>query len=345
MIFDNVDDPSILREYWPAEGMGSILVTSRDPLAKGRAFRMTAGVVLQPFEEKDAAQLLVELIEDDSEDDDDDDDEADQDTNQTIPSEAIAIAKRLGGLPLALTQMAGVINHQNLSYKEFISLYDQEQSLGRLHALNLGVQDTGYKHTLASVWALDRLGRGASLLLDVISLIDPDRIQEDVLTGGASEVTVDGYPKEASDYLKARAELTRSSLVTRNKNQEVIRVLRLTQDGVRAGMDHERLHRMFDTTIVLISAVWPFVTIDWRHNTSRWEKFEALFPHVLRLKNLYQCFILPKRIFKADLRFAKLLNEVGWLVPPPTCQLYQLLTSPGISTNGPYLRTVNLSSS
>jgi len=266
LIFDNVNDPSILREYWPAEGMGLILVTSRDPLAKGRAFRMTAGVVLQPFEEKDAAQFLVELIQDD---DPDDDEEVDQDTNKAIPSEAIAIAKRLGGLPIALTQMAGVINHQNLSYKEFISLYDQEQSLGRLHELNFGVQDTGYKHTLASVRAFDCLGTGASLLLEVISLIDPDRIQEDILTGGASEVTVDGYPEEASDYFEARAELTRSSLVTRKKNQEVIRVHRVTQDVVRAGMDHERLHRIFDATIILISAVWPFVTIDWRHNTSR----------------------------------------------------------------------------
>jgi hypothetical protein len=36
---------------------------------------------------------------------------------------------------------------------------------------------------------------------------------------------VDGYPKEASDYLEARAELTRSSLVTRNKNQQVTRAL------------------------------------------------------------------------------------------------------------------------
>jgi hypothetical protein len=169
-------------------------------------------------------------------------------------------------------------------------------------------------------------------------LIDPDRIEEDIFTGGASEVTVDG------DYLEARAELRRSSLVTRNKNQQVTRVLRLTQDGVRAGMDHERLHRMFDTTIVLISAVWPFVTIGWRHNTSRWEKCEALFPHVLRLKHLYRSFILPKRIFKAELKFAKLLNDVGWLVLSLTCQLYQLLTSPGISTNGPYPRTVNLSS-
>jgi hypothetical protein len=55
--------------------------------------------------------------------------------------------------------MAGVINHQNLSYKEFISLYDQEESLGRLHALNLSVQDTGYKHTLVSVWALEEVPR------------------------------------------------------------------------------------------------------------------------------------------------------------------------------------------
>ncbi|KAI9775352.1 MAG: hypothetical protein M1839_001268 [Geoglossum umbratile] len=311
LILDNVDDPAILGNYWPSEGIGSILVTSRDPLAKGRAFRMTAGITLQPFDERDAAKFLVELTESDSEDEDGD---YEGGTRQqgAIPEEALAIARRLGGLPLALSQMAGVINRRYLSYQEFLSLCDEEQSLKELHSLNLGVQDTGYKHTLASVWALDQLGKGASLLLDVMSLIDPDRIQEDILTCGASEVSVDGYPAESSDYLQARAELTKSSLITRNKNQCVIRLHRLTQDGVRAKMGQEHLHQIFDAAVTLISAVWPFVTIDWRHSTSRWEKCEALVPHVLRLKNFYSSFILPKEIFKAGIKFAKLLNDVGW---------------------------------
>lgn len=315
LILDNVDDPAILSDYWPSEGIGSILVTSRDPLARGREFRVTAGVTLQPFEERDAAKFLVGLTENDSEGDDESDDIKQQAGHQVaIPGDAIAIAQRLGGLPLALAQMAGVINRQYLSYKEFLSMYDQDQALKELHALNLGMQDTGYKHTLASVWALDRIGQGASSLLDVISLIDPDHIPEDLLTRGAKEVPTEGYPQDTSDYQKARAELTKSSLITRNKKQEVLRIHRLTQDGVRAAMDHEHLQRTFDSVVTLISAVWPFVTIDWRHNTSRWERCETFFPHILRLKNLYSGLNQQQQRLRPGIKFAKLLNDVGWQV-------------------------------
>ncbi|CZR65067.1 uncharacterized protein PAC_14967 [Phialocephala subalpina] len=315
LILDNVDEPEILKEYWPFEGSGSILVTSRDPLAKGRAFRMTSGHTLKPFEERESAEFLVGLTQNDSDDDDDDDDDGREQHPRhhgAVPSEAISVAQRLGGLPLALTQMAGIINFKRLSYKDFLSQYDQGQRVKELHALRLGIQDTTYKHTLSSVWALDRLSRGALALLEVISLVDPDRIPEDILTGGEFKRPIEGYLQDTGEYHEARAELVKSSLITRNKQQEFVRVHRLTQDGVRAEMDGTHLETAFDTTVSLIVAVWPFVSMEWRHGTSRWEKCEACFPHVLRLKNFYLREIIPENIFKAGINFAKLLNDVGW---------------------------------
>jgi hypothetical protein len=147
LILDNVDDPSILKDYWPPEGKGSILLTSRDPLARTRAFRINSGVTLQPFDEHDAAKFLVGLTENEAENEDEDDEyqNVTRDTNDgEVSVEAVAIAKRLGGLPLALAQMAGIINRRYLSYHEFLSMYDHEQSLKELHALDLGTQDTGY---------------------------------------------------------------------------------------------------------------------------------------------------------------------------------------------------------
>ena len=35
-----------LSDYWPHDGNGSTLVTGRDPLARGRMFRVIAGVTL-----------------------------------------------------------------------------------------------------------------------------------------------------------------------------------------------------------------------------------------------------------------------------------------------------------
>lgn len=78
LILDNVDEPEILKDYWPFEGVGSILVTSRDPLAKGRAFRMTSGHTLKPFEERESAEFLVGLTQNDSDDEGDDEDSDEQ---------------------------------------------------------------------------------------------------------------------------------------------------------------------------------------------------------------------------------------------------------------------------
>lgn len=47
LIFDNADDPSLIVDYIPVTGGGSILITSHDPQAKDQTyFRTTTGVDL-----------------------------------------------------------------------------------------------------------------------------------------------------------------------------------------------------------------------------------------------------------------------------------------------------------
>ncbi|KFY97752.1 hypothetical protein V500_01936 [Pseudogymnoascus sp. VKM F-4518 (FW-2643)] len=59
LIFDNADNLQTLQGYWPLAGKGSILVTSRDPMAKGKMYiPCDTGIILPPFEVSDAAGLL-----------------------------------------------------------------------------------------------------------------------------------------------------------------------------------------------------------------------------------------------------------------------------------------------
>lgn len=303
----------MLNDYWPTGGVGSILITSRDPLARGSTFRMTAGHRLLPSNELDAARLLVGLTEIASSSDDSDDGHK-EDGVDAVHADALAIARRPSGLPLAITQMAGVINSKRISFDDFLVMYNRDQVLKDLNSLHLGANDTGYKHTLASVWALDELSPGASALLDVISLLDPDRIQEEILTVGATEANRRAYPSDRSNYQDARAELIKSSLITRKVGQQFIKVHRLVQDGARTAMDLERLHRTFDMAVSLLTAIWPFVSIEWRHGTSRWSKCEEYLPHILRLKNFYTDSILETNDFKASLSLRSFSTKLrSWL--------------------------------
>lgn len=87
LIFDNADDPMILADYWP-QGSGSILVTSRDPLAKSMFTRRPSGLDLGPLTQQDSLSLFNHLTTGFDEPEDD---------------TARGISDALGGVPLAIT--------------------------------------------------------------------------------------------------------------------------------------------------------------------------------------------------------------------------------------------------
>ena len=194
--------------------------------------------------------------------------------------------------------MAGVINRKDYTFEEFLKRYE-ENSLPEIHKLQIGWTSKSYTHTIASVWALERLAIETSCLLDVISLLDPDGIKESILTEGALLTNLESYPKAAVSYQEARADLTKRSLVTRNKNEQELRIHRLTQDARRAKMSPGYLNVVFNATVLLLSAAWPDVTLTQRHNNARWPVCEALIPSILRLQELYLSFVLPGDICKA----------------------------------------------
>lgn len=95
----------ILADYWP-QGSGSILVTSRDPLAKGIFTRRPSGLDLGPLSPQDSLSLFSQLT-----------------TTYGGPEDDTArrISEALGGIPLAISQMAGIIRRQDLHCQSFLS--------------------------------------------------------------------------------------------------------------------------------------------------------------------------------------------------------------------------------
>ncbi|KAL9631983.1 MAG: hypothetical protein Q9164_005590, partial [Protoblastenia rupestris] len=118
------------------------------------------------------------------------------------------VVKALGGLPLALTQMAGIIVRRNLTFDEFTETYNEEEGREELLQLRFsqGMRQSGYEHTLASVWALESLKQGRTLL-EVLAFLDPDGVKETILTSSPESVSLDGYPETSISYQRARTEL------------------------------------------------------------------------------------------------------------------------------------------
>lgn len=310
LIFDNADDPIILADYWP-QGSGSILITSRDPLAKNMFTSRPSGLDLGPLTQQDSLSLFSHLTTsfNDSEDD-----------------IAQQISNALGGVPLAISQMAGIIRRQDLTLSEFLELYTDREEHASLYETKFDTNLITYRHSLSTVWAFEKLKPQARQMLELISFLDPDVIGEDLLMEASVELFSEGTHFKKSNYNAARADLLQSSLVQRDKQKQQISVHRIVQDAVLATMDATKKQFMFDQVVRILWADWPSAmpkpskvpnlpqpkSTGGRLHVGRWPVCAAIYPHVLRIHQLWSAISEPTEATR--LHFAKLLNEAAWCV-------------------------------
>lgn len=295
IVFDNVDDPEILYDFWPADGTGCVIITTRNPLSKDSLFQPTAVRDVPSFGIEEAVPLLQSLSHRGGE-------------PRSLES-CRQIVDMLGGLPLAITQMASVIHYRQLSLADFIDYYHEDAK--KLQKMRPFGRQTTYGRTISSVWAIESLSAEALALLRVLSFLDPDRIPESILTEGAKDVQIPDYPSKKSAYFDARLELTRSSIITRDIENNVLRIHRLVQDVVRQEMTLEQTAETYNGACVLISALWPFVNWDQRNKVDRWRQCDMLVPHIAQLRTLFEPRLRQDE-FRVYSGAAALMNEVAW---------------------------------
>lgn len=294
LVFDNADNLEVLNDYWPITGHGSILVTSRDPLAKKSFYTVNQGIDVEPFKGEETVEIIKALT---------------HNSATANEEDLVALAERLAGLPLAIIQMAGLIRRLRLSHSDALKLYDQARQ--EFFNMKTEKQQSGYEHCLATVWAFDSLSKEAFTLLECLSFLDPDQIPERILTEGITSIAVDNWPGSLFGYYRARKELTQSSLITYNGEREQIRVHRMLQEATKAKMDQGRFIEIFRGMVTLLEQAWPFQSLIKRHNTARWKECAALFPSIIRIKDLFQ-ESSHLAGHKPTVSLASLLNDAGW---------------------------------
>lgn len=242
LMFDNADNLEILRGSWPVGGTHHcILVTSRDPLAKSYHYK-SSGVDLESFSSKEAATLLQRLTA--------------QHKNQDseVSSDSLQLSERLGGLPPAITQAAAVIRRRELTFKEMLTMYEEDIKIADSEPSKLTSHEDQYSRSLSTVWAVQELSQAAKDLSDVISPLDSDCIQETILTSKFTSSKLRNFSSTCSSCTEARTDLWKSSLVRRNKEQNHLMIHRLIQDFARARMTAERSQAVFEFVVELLIA-------------------------------------------------------------------------------------------
>lgn len=310
LIFDNADDPMILADYWP-QGSGSILITSRDPFSKSMFTRNPSGLDLGPLTSDDSLSLFKHLTSG-----------IEEPENET----AQQISEALGGIPLAIAQMAGIIRRQDLTLSEFYELYTNHEEHPSLYETRFDTNLVPYRHSLSTVWAIDKLKPQARQLLELVAFLDPDVIGEDLLMELSVDLLSEGSTFRKSSYLDARADLLQSSLVQRNKQKQQVSVHRIVQDVVLATMNNAKKESIFGHVMKSVWAGWPSAmpkpskepvlpkpkSSGGRLHVGRWPVCAALYPHVLRMHQLWAAISDPSDA--TSLNFARLLTEAAWYV-------------------------------
>lgn len=307
IVFDNADEPSIVADYWPAMGNGSVLVTSRDPIAKTYYSTKVSGIDLEPFSDTDGASLLKALTLDDD-----------------ITEMGKKISRRLGGLPLALTQMASVIKRQELSFSEFMKSYENDTEHSELHGLRYSTGSGVYSYTISSVWRLGDLTPKTRTLLETLAYLDPDCIEEIIFEEWSMPLPMQEFFGKPGRYRAARTELLQKSLIRRNKENCQLSIHRLVQDTVIAQMSEKDISQIFWNIVCNLAVQWPSgraapskkriqIIPPKAHSIREWPKCQTLYPHVLRLKQTWQ------KLFKYEstpynIQWAGLLADAAWFV-------------------------------
>ena len=213
--------------------------------------------------------------------------------------------------------MSAIIKRKHLTLRDFEDWYREDSKV--LHNIQYKRMQANYQHTVGTAWAVDQLSASTCSLLQVLSVLDPDRIPEELLAvDGRKEVELLNYPIKKDEYFNARAELINTAFVTNNMATKELRIHCFVQDVVRQGMEESELHAIYAAAALLISDVWPYVSGSDPTQNQFWHipKAEKYTAHVCRLHALWSRDTGGKIFWdgKERLRFLQLRLVNIWIL-------------------------------
>ncbi|CAL9585749.1 FxSxx-COOH system tetratricopeptide repeat protein [Streptomyces sp. enrichment culture] len=258
LVFDNAEDIEAVRQFFPTNGPGKVIVTSRN-----RAWeRVATSLPVNVFEREESIELLQKRSPDLSTED------------------AGRLAEALGDLPLAVEQAGAWRAVTGMQVDEYLDLLAQRSP----EILELD-PSPDYPVSVAAAWDIS-LGRilennpGARQLLDICASMAPEPIPRSVLRGSRGvNITpeVDPLLRESIKLNRAVRDLNQFSLVKVDPRSDTLQMHRLLQTVLLAKLGPEERERMRDAAHQLLSAAKPGAP----GSSLEWRAYQALLPHVL----------------------------------------------------------------
>src|SRR6185312_15871863 len=221
LVFDDVEDPELLRPFVPAAGESRILITvAGEPTAE-----LGTRVPVDVFSSEEALALL------------------DGRTGLADEDGALAVAVQMGYLPLALDQAGAMIAKQRVGYAAYLAKLralsagdhlvrgdEEEQPFppGAAEAVLLGME-------AASV--ADRVGVSIGVI-ELVAMLSPAVVRRDLLRSAGQAGTLLGGGRRAAASMvdQALERLNERSLLSLSLDGQAVSLHRLAARVIRAGL-------------------------------------------------------------------------------------------------------------
>ena len=222
LVFDDVEDPGLLRPFVPAAGESRILITvAGEPMAE-----LGNEVPVDVFSAEEALALL------------------DGRTGLADEDGALAVAVQLGYLPLALDQAAAMIAKQHVGYAAYLAklrALSAEDHLVREDEDEAQPSPPGVAEAvllaMEAASAADRLGVSIAVM-ELVAMLSPAVVRRDLLhaAGQAGTLLGGGRRVAASMVDQALEQLNERSLLGFSLDGQAVSVHRLVARVIRAGL-------------------------------------------------------------------------------------------------------------
>jgi tetratricopeptide (TPR) repeat protein len=257
LVFDAAESPETIRHFFPTNGPGKILVTSRNPEWASVARPLEVAV----FHRDESVELLKrrgpEL----------DDEDADQ------------LAEKLGDLPLAIEQAAAWRAETGMPVREYLRLFDEKVA----EILDTSAP-TGYEVSVAAAWnvSFDELktrSPAAHQLLQVCAFFAPEPITRNLFTGvrGVSiSSDLDEALRDPMRLSRAIRDIARYGLAKIDHRNNSLQLHRLVQLVLRNRMSPTQRTEKQHGAHVLLANYDP----NDPKSASSWPRYQEVLPHV-----------------------------------------------------------------
>ena len=279
LIFDDVQNPKDIMQYFPTKGSGHIIITSRSLEWKG-----IANIIhLNLFNHNDSIRFILNR------------------TGQNDEVIADKLAIELGDHPLALEQTGAYIEETGLSLRDYLEMFRDYKRL-----IQKDDNFTNYSAIVSiiltiSLKAIACKSPSGADLLKMCSFLGSDGIPRSLLSMGSAYLS-EPLASAVSNELKfdsSVAALREYSLM--NIDEDKLFVHRLVQAATRDLLSEGNQKSWAEAAIKLLNDVFAFDP----NNVETWKKCSSLLPHVLAASGYAENLkVVPDKV-------SQLLSKIG----------------------------------